>query len=255
MEHVTPTIAIVPSRPSLTATVVGRCDVCDGARHIQHNDAAESHSFRPCPCCAALYERVSLYDAAGIPARFAGATFDSLEPMRVTNPKHRQMLIEATHRCRDFATNAESDWLVLAGPTGTAKTHLLASIAYRACLEIGVAVKYVNMTDVFTTLKSAGSDTAAFRDLNAAVSTVPVLLLDEVGSGRTEFEQGVTSRLICRRYDVDLPMVVATNFMPREAPPELALASRLFETAASRIDGAQWLPVLGEDQRRSSRGR
>lgn len=251
MERLGQSIVVVPSRPFVTASVAGDCEVCDNARFVRESDLqASSNRFRPCPTCAVLHERADLFNAVCLPARFANASFANLDLHRLPDERHRRMLLAAIERCQGFAQAPGHDWLMLCGPTGTAKTHLLAATARSLTLEKTSAVAYLAMNDVFTQLKGAGpSEADVFKRLYLLVSTVPVLLLDEVGCGRTEWEISTTSRLIQRRYDVDLPLIIATNYQPHGGSPELALSSRLYDTANSRLLGAEVLPVLGPDQR------
>jgi len=255
-------IVFVPSRPFLSATVAGTCNVCDDARFIPVADDAEveDNAMRPCPACAALHESAERITRASIPARFAAASFETLSPWaNNAGENYARQLSAAIERCRIFAQGGDGQdrkpWVLLCGPTGTAKTHLLCSIARKAALG-GIPVAYLSMNDIFTGYKEAGqSGEAAFvKALFNLVSTVPMLLIDEVGCGRTDTEMALTSRLIQRRYDVDLPLAAATNFLPR-GEGERALSGRLYDIAHSRLVGASdVLPLVGQDFRQQQGG-
>lgn len=136
--------------------------------------------------------------------------------------------------------------LLLAGPTGTGKTHT------------GYAALRLLSESRRSTIAWRGASTATFfgelrprdkRDTEAAFedyAKVPVLLLDDLGAtGRTEWTEETLYRLIDHRYTHCLPSIFTTNVAPAN------LGERLGERTASRLtEMCRMVPLLGEDRRK-----
>lgn len=136
--------------------------------------------------------------------------------------------------------------LLLAGPTGTGKTHT------------GYAALRLLSESRRSTVTWRAASTATFfgdqrprdgRDSEAMFepyAKVPVLLLDDLGSTKnTEWTEETLYRLIDHRYTHCLPSIFTTNAAPAD------LGQRLGERTASRlIEMCRIIPLLGEDRRK-----
>ncbi|MFG2224505.1 ATP-binding protein [Streptomyces sp. NPDC048644] len=135
--------------------------------------------------------------------------------------------------------------LLIAGPTGTGKTHQ-AYGAVRSLLAAGVRLLWEATTaaDLYASLRPRqGHDPE--RAL-WALGRCPLLILDDLGAAKTsEWTEELTYRLINRRYNDMLPTLVTTNLRIadlREAVGD-RVASRLAEMTTRVI-------LSGDDRRR-----
>jgi len=175
------------------------------------------------------------YAADNIPPRYADACLDREDVY--------QWLLDALTDPRD----AQS--LLLAGITGTGKTHL----AY-AALRLAGEAGHKSMTWVATSTAALYGDLrpSAKRDSEAVFAKVmdaPLLLLDDLGAAKTtEWTEEITYRLIDHRYNHCLPSIFTTNARSGELTQILGdrIGSRLTEMC-------QKVVIEGTDRRRPSR--
>ncbi|MEU3724344.1 ATP-binding protein [Streptomyces sp. NPDC031705] len=142
---------------------------------------------------------------------------------------------------------AEGPSLLIAGPTGTGKTHQ-AYGAVRALLAAGVRLRWeaVTAADLYARLRPRpGLD--AERELHT-LARCPLLLLDDLGAAKgSEWTEELTYRLINHRYEYLRPTLLTTNL----PIPELRTA--LGDRVASRLSEMTHRVVLdGADRRRTS---
>nr|WP_228453016.1 ATP-binding protein [Streptomyces alkaliterrae] len=136
--------------------------------------------------------------------------------------------------------------LLIAGPTGTGKTHQ-AYGALRTLLAAGVRLRWAatNTADLHAQLRPRqGHDPErAFHEL----ANSPLLILDDLGAAKqTEWTEEQTYRLIDRRYTSMLPTLITTNVPIPELRDVLGdrVASRLAEMTTRVI-------LQGPDRRRT----
>ena len=169
--------------------------------------------------------------AKTVPARYA----DASTPRTDVHEWAMQVLTDRRH----------APSLLLAGTTGTGKTHT-AFAALRLLCESCIPLRWVatSTASFYGDLRPSGK-----RDTEAAFNTfadAPVLLLDDLGAtGRTEWTEEVTYRLIDHRYVNCLPSIFTTNVPPAQ------LVERLGDRTASRLAEMCTRIVLeGADRRR-----
>ncbi|MFB4193370.1 ATP-binding protein [Streptomyces carpaticus] len=136
--------------------------------------------------------------------------------------------------------------LLLAGTTGTGKTHQ-AYGAIRALTAAGIGVRWRATTeaDLYAALRPRpGSDSE--REL-MALARCPVLLLDDLGAAKSsEWTEELIYRLINKRYNDMLPTLVTTNLAIRD------LRGALGDRVASRLaEMTERLVLTGADRRRA----
>lgn len=215
--------------------------------------------------CQRLPDRVALYNAARIPARYAACTFESFRadlPGTAPGAKAVRLWID---RWRGVA---EQRGLVLYGAPGRGKTHLLAAALRELVFRHGVAVRFIEFSHLVSAIKEGWDRNAREQVTITPLVEVPVLAIDELGKGRkTDFELAVIDEILTRRYNAQGVTLATTNFEPRmaarrpgEAPGNLAvagmevLAERIGERSFSRLkEVADFAPVLGEDFRLTRR--
>lgn len=176
-------------------------------------------------------ERNHEYARNGIPRRYADATTDLPEI-------HTWVL--------DAVSNPDSaKSLLLAGPTGTGKTH------------IAFAALRLSAESCRPAFWRAGSTAALLGDLRPSANrdsealmakycNSALLFLDDLGAGKTsEWTEEMLYRVIDHRYNNLLPCIFATNHAPNE------LATALGDRTASRLaEMCQILVIDGDDRRR-----
>lgn len=135
--------------------------------------------------------------------------------------------------------------LLIAGPTGTGKTHQ-AYGAVRSLLTAGVRLRWEAATtaDLYARLRPRAYHDAE-RDL-ATLSRCPLLILDDLGAAKqSEWTEEITYRLINHRYTHLLPTLLTTNL------PTAALRDAVGDRVASRLAEMTTTVVLtGADRRR-----
>ncbi|MGW0837057.1 ATP-binding protein [Streptomyces prunicolor] len=140
---------------------------------------------------------------------------------------------------------AEGPSLLIAGPTGTGKTHQGYG-AVRALLSRGVRLRWEATTsaDLHARLRPrVGHD--GERELQT-LARCPLLLLDDLGAAKTsEWTEELTYRLINHRYEHMLPTLITTNL------PTAELRTALGDRVASRLaEMTERVILTGPDRRR-----
>lgn len=114
---------------------------------------------------------------------------------------------------------SEANSLLLTGTTGTGKTHQ-AWAALRMIAEAGprrYEIIATTAADMYALLRPGGSDRGEKAEMDR-LARVPILLLDDLGSGKgSEWVEETTYRLINERYNACRPTIFTSNY-PTEAP-------------------------------------
>lgn len=200
--------------------------------------------WSPCPDCVAEREEVEreaaelekqarekarieeMLGRAAIPVRFIGRSFDTY---RADTPAQRAALAA----CRDYAESFDrfartGESLLMLGKAGTGKSHLASSIL-QAIMPAHCGL-YTTAADVIEMVRETwrrDSEKSQARVLNM-LSTVPLLVLDEVGvQYGTESEQNTLFQIIDRRYRDRRPLILMANLKPAEL--QALLGDRTFD--------------------------
>jgi DNA replication protein DnaC len=189
------------------------CGRCRGTGYLLV-PAGSSSVAQPCSC-RYLDERIALFNATGLPAMIARATFESYKP-------HQDDQIKAKAKAEEFAKKYRADrqayGLLFYGPPGTGKTHLLAAIARYLTLEKGVPCRYAELMLLLSDIRSGiAAQTRGYLDILRPLTNAPVLVIDELGKERgTDWERSMLDELISRRYNAGLTTLFATNYFLTE---------------------------------------
>jgi DNA replication protein DnaC len=200
---------------------------------------ASGYGFASRCACAALPQRVALYNAARLPARNVRRTIDE--------PPEAVGTLSAWALAREFASTYKprAPGFLLQGGPGTSKTSLLAATLAHLTLERAVACLYVEFSQLCQRIRESIPATERSADLLAPVRRVPVLALDELGKMRgTDWEVAQLDDLISHRYQAFRTTLFATNFPlePGDATTETLeeaigprLFSRIVQMSAGRL--------------------
>lgn len=176
-------------------------------------------------------ERNRSYAEKNIPRRYAMATTDMAEI-------HKWVLAVVSDP--DAAPS-----LLLAGPTGTGKTHIgYAALRLAAEAVRPAAWKAASSAALLGDLRPSAKNDS--ETLMRQYCSDPLLFLDDLGAGKSsEWTEEVLYRVIDHRYVNMLPCLFATNLKPGE------LAAALGDRTASRLaEMCRVVVVGGEDRRR-----
>ncbi|HVO41843.1 MAG TPA: ATP-binding protein [Aggregatilineales bacterium] len=135
-------------------------------------------------------------------------------------------------------------WLLFKGTYGSGKTHLAAAIAnYR--LAQTEPVLFITAPDLLDHLRAAYAPNAetAYDELFEQLSTLPLVILDDVGAeSPTAWAQEKLYQLFNRRHAARLPTVITTNRDPEALDPRIR--SRILDYTLT-----QTVPLDIPDQR------
>jgi DNA replication protein DnaC len=195
------------------------CTTCRGTGLISRDTVDHGRTYEVSAPCERrlLSDRLALFNTAQIPAIHGQATFDAYKPAT-------QEQAQALKKAREFVQLwPAARGLVLAGPVGTGKTHLLAAILKHLCVERGVRASYVEISLLYSTIRRGFQEGKSGGEIIGPLSKIELLAIDELGKGRgSPFELETLDELIARRYNAGKVTLFATNFSLR-APEEKAM--------------------------------
>lgn len=196
--------------------------------------------------CRMLRDRIDLFNAAHIPARYSDKTLDRYEAFTGSQGTIKAYL----GNYRDaFTPNAKG--VLLYGSTGVGKTHLVVSTMRYLALEKGFSVRFVDffllLQQIKATFTNGGSQDAIIADLDRP----DLLVIDELGKGRaTEWEKTVVDALVARRYNSGKTLFITTNYDVEEGRAG-ALPERVGKRVMSRLyEMCEFFSIDGDDYRK-----
>lgn len=204
------------------------CAICDedtrGWRY-QYTPYVEPHLTR-CVCWHARRAREQL-DRAGIPAKYQAATFEtfhaynhSLEHARRVTQHWADSYPELPRRAGDTAGRG----LVLTGPAGIGKTHLVAVLLKQVITQAGCRGLFYSTKDLLRLIR--GSYNAETKTTEAQVLdpvlTCELLVLDDLGEERvTDWVAEMMNTIVNTRYNTCRPIICTTNYADVDDPEEV----------------------------------
>jgi DNA replication protein DnaC len=195
-----------------------QCAVCGGSGYIyvkQEEEFSRKVGKREyevlAPCsCRLLKRRVGQLGEAGIPGVLAQASFESFRSFNEAQDAARR---SAFGFAQGYSKGGGSKGFILSGPVGTGKSHLLVSALTYLALELGVQVRYQEISLLFATIRRGFQEGKSGGEIIGPLSEVEVLAIDELGKGRgSPFEMETLDELIARRYNAGRTTLFATNF-------------------------------------------
>lgn len=191
------------------------CPRCKGEGRIITQDAEGRAWVTPCGCVG-LRHRIRRYNEARLPAAYHNKLIEDFDPRRGTQ-LDQDRAKDALFAFLGFQEKgtAGDRGILLMGPPGVGKTHLMCGIIRFLTLERGQECRYVDSFQLLEELKAtfdAGSGASKLMDKAASV---PFLALDELGKQRTQgWQREVMDQIISRRYDQGLTSFCTSNYFP-----------------------------------------
>ncbi len=149
---------------------------------------------------------------------------------------------DAYEMCRLFSMELEGI-LILHGPYGTGKTHLLAAI----CNELRLrqfSSRFTTAPKLFRAIQERIYRNADYYELIHKASTAPLLVIDDIDKAKpSEFREEVYFEIIDERTKAGLPIAISTNRLSE-------LSTFVGGAACSRLSMGQIAVVMnGADYR------
>lgn len=191
--------------------------------------------------CQRPADRARLFSAAQIPGRYTDATLESYTRGILRHaPDSIGVLQEVSHWMANWKGERENRGLILHGPVGRGKTHLLVAVVRDLILRHGIPVRFVEFTRLLAQLKAGYSEGKSGSEIIDPLVSIPVLAIDELGKGRlTDWELTIIDEIICRRYNAMACTLATTNFRPAlatgAAPANAALVDVNPQTLGDRV--------------------
>jgi DNA replication protein DnaC len=189
------------------------CPICDGTgwKIIQRSGLSGAEI---CSCAVAA-RPLANRRAAGIPPNYERATLETFQ-IPQDNPLAKAglgtVLMQVRSYLREFPA-ADRPGLLLAGDTGTGKTHLAVSVL-KALIERGHEGLFFDYQDLLNRIR-AGYDAASGssdREAYRAALDSEILLLDDLGSHRvTDWVEDTVTAIVTHRCNQRKALIATTN--------------------------------------------
>lgn len=219
---------------------MGKASVKESARGQPQTSVAEGGSPYDCYGCGPRIKRLTTWrpeewQQPRNPLR-ANLPPASEETMRfhTWNDRGNYSLSLALFMAKNLARGnlTLGNFLVLAGPTGAGKTHLVIAIAWE-WFEDGFSVIFKRVDDLLDDLRR-GYDDGTYHQKFDCVKSVSLLVLDDLGTEHAkEWAGEKIDRIVDWRYVNRLPLVVTTNAKSKDLSPRVA--SRLADCNCSNV--------------------
>lgn len=216
------------------------CKTCLGSRFILEKDHYYREVAIPCPDCEELKRHIQLYNSARIPKKFAHSRMagndvdaDNQEVFMLLHFILKN-LKPATSQITESESSDDLKGMVLMGPPGTGKTHLMTGFAYRCAIDLGISCVFQGFAELLSELKQGYSSGKSDIEIIEPHLQSDVLIIDDLGKGRnTDWELSILDTLISERYNRNQIIMVTSNYTESE---ETTLKERILKKDKTEQD-------------------
>ncbi len=149
-------------------------------------------------------------------ALYRDYTFENFDTTSQLNQEERANITTVMQAARAYAERPREPWLILAGRSGTGKTHLAAAIA-NARQQAGSEVFFITVADLMDDLRTTFNPaaTATFDQRFQQVKNAGLLVLDDLSAGSSEWAREKLFQIIDYRYVTRKPTVFTLSDIER----------------------------------------
>ena len=200
------------------------CKTCKSTGFIVEQDNFQRDVAIVCPDCEQIKQRVQLYNNARIPRRYLNSRLNDQD--RDTENEMVFDLLGSILRLlpqrlsdRNLLQTDSEDLkgMVLMGPPGTGKTHLMTGFAYQCTISHGISCIFQSFAELLSELRQGYSDGKSDMEIIEPHLQTDILIIDDMGKGRnSDWELSILDMLISERYNRNQIIMVSTNFTESE---------------------------------------
>lgn len=189
------------------------CDICNNFGYTEVYK--DGYRFLKKCQCQILKEKIKKYNNAEIPSRYSEKKVSDfiLNSDRTIADSQRGVLKEIRYYITNFELGSKG--YILYGGNGVGKTHLLTAIMTELILNYNVSGFYVDFPQWIKKYKQAiayKDESVNLTDMVQKLYNTDILIIDEFGKNRTEFEISLFEEIFNERYNKRKIMLIGTNF-------------------------------------------
>lgn len=175
-------------------------------------------------------EQVRKMQAAAFGRRFAGASLANFSDASRDAESLTRFLVD------------KQGFLVIHGPSGTGKTHLLAAI-YADQANLVDSIRVLTDRALFRKLRSGMSGEGDYLEALEMLMDSHLVMIDDIGSsGHTDWREEVLMEAIDTRYRENRPTILTSNLDKEQISEAYGerISSRMFDKNNTVINAEDW---------------
>ena len=185
------------------------CGRCGGEHFIFLKDERGYRYTRECPECQPLERRIKAFNEAKLPARYKDKSFETFE---TGTDLLARIKLNLFRMARSFIPGDRG--LLLYGPPGSGKTHILSAFIHEITLNKGVQTRFIEFSHLLSALRQQFDVGRGDTDVIVPLIEVDVLAIDELGKGvNNEWQLSVLDELISKRYNLGRTTFLTSNYL------------------------------------------